>query len=200
MNPLRTFCAIDFETTGSVEGYPVEPWQVGVVVWTLGDEPILWESLLRVGPRPFHPRAPGRHTKIRRELEQSPQLTECLEPLRAHCTGRPMVAHNTATEQGCLRRDVPMESFGPWIDTLKLARMAWPNLESHTLESLLDTFGLAERVERHLPGREAHDALYDALGSAILLDHLLSSPGWLEAPLDVLLHPDQQAFYRARKK
>lgn len=199
MNSLQTFCAIDFETTGSVEGYPVEPWQIGVAVWKRGEEPVLWESLLQVGPRPFHPRAPGRHARIRAQLEKSPHLKDCLGDLRTHCMGHPMVAHNVATEQGCLRREVPMESFGPWIDTLKLARMAWPALESHTLESLLDTLGLTKQVQQCLPDRAAHDALYDALGSAVLLDHLLSSPGWSEVSLEILMHPDQQAFYRARK-
>lgn len=196
---LGTFCAIDFETTGAVEDYPVEPWQVGVVVWTPGDTPVLWESTLRVGPRPFHPNAPGRHAQIRAELEQSPSLSECLPRLRQLCGGRPLVAHNAATELACFRREVPLEAFGPWVDTLKLARAAWPLFPSHSLEALLEGFKLTERVLQALPGRAPHDALYDALGSAVLLDYLLSCPGWSEATPELLMHPDQQAYYQSRK-
>ena len=196
MTRTLPFCAIDFETTGSVSGYPVEPWQVGVTRWDLSGEPVFWESLLRVGPRPFHPRAPGRHAVLRRELERSPTLVDRLPNLREYCSGVPLVAHNIGTEKKCLRDAVPMESFGPWIDTLKLARCAWPEAPSHSLENLLDLLGLAERVNALLPGREAHDALYDALASAVLLRHLLAQPGWQNVSLQVLLNPDLSEFYR----
>jgi DNA polymerase-3 subunit epsilon len=192
------FCAIDFETTGSVAGFPVEPWQIGVVVCRGEQEPFFWESLLKVGPRPFHPRAPGRHAAIRAELERSPTLMECLPELRKHCVGIPLVAHNIGTEQKCLRQGVPMEKFGPWIDTLKLSRAAWPDLPSHTLGDLLERFRLSEEIEKQLPNRGTHDALYDACGSAVLLRYLLHQPGWAEVSLEVLVHPDVSGYYGKR--
>jgi len=33
------------------------------------------------------------------------------------------------------------------------------------------------------PDREPHDALYDAIGSAALLEHIFALPGWCDAPL-----------------
>lgn len=199
MSRLLPFCAIDFETTGSVAGYPVEPWQVGVVRWDLEGAPEFWESLLRVGPRPFHPRAPGRHAVLRGELAQSPSLMDRLPELRRYCGGVPLVAHNIGTERRCLRDAVPMEAFGPWLDTLKLARCAWPEAPSHRLEDLLESLGLAEEVASWLPGREAHDALYDALGSAVLLRHLLAQPEWREVSTRVLMNPDLTGFYRRKR-
>ena len=60
---VARFVAIDFETTGSVKGWPNEPWQVGFV--EIGsDGPVAGsqrEHLLKTAPeRPFSPRAPGR--------------------------------------------------------------------------------------------------------------------------------------------
>ncbi|MGA0332843.1 MAG: exonuclease domain-containing protein [Kiritimatiellia bacterium] len=190
------FAAIDFETTGSVAGYPVEPWQVGVVVFRPGEPPDCWESLLRVGERPFHPRAPGRHAKLRDQLLDAPGLEECLPAFRQRCGGLPLLAHNCATEINCLRAALPMERFGPWIDSLKLSRAAWPTLSSHKLEDLLAQFQLTSALEEALPGRGAHDALYDAYGSALILEFLLRQPGWEDCSLDLLLHPDLQAYYR----
>ena len=189
------YAAIDFETTGSVAGYPVEPWQIGVVRVAPGEEPDCWESLLRIGDRPFHPRAPGRHAAIRDRLERAPILMDRLADLRARCGGIPLVAHNTATERSCLR-GVPMERFGPWIDTLKLARAAWPDLASHKLEDLLTRFGLMETLRRRFPDREPHDALFDAYGSHLLLAFLLAQPGWEAVELEVLVSPDLGGYYR----
>jgi DNA polymerase III epsilon subunit-like protein len=199
MSALPSFAAIDFETTGSVAGYPVEPWQVGVVVVTAGEEPVFWESLLRVGDRPFHPKAPGRHAKLRTELAEAPCLQDCLPELRRFCLGRPLLAHNVATEQKCLRAYVPMEPWGPWIDSLKISRAAWPELKSHRLEDVLHCMDLLQKVQDTFSDREAHDALFDAYGSVVLLQHLLKQPAWMDASLELLQHPDLAGYYRARK-
>jgi DNA polymerase-3 subunit epsilon len=196
--PGVSFTAIDFETTGSVQGYPVEPWQIGVVTVSAEGEHTCWESLLRVGDRPFHPQAPGRHEKLRDQLADSPTLEECLTRLRTSCVGVPLVAHNAATEKGVLSNSLPLESFGPWIDTLKLARSAWPDLSSYKLEDLIQTFDLEADLNKWLPGREPHDALYDAAASARFLQHLLSQPGWGDVDLDTLVHPDQSTWNRRK--
>ena len=124
-HPLGTFCAIDFETTGSVGGLPVEPWQVGVVVVENGTIQIMWESLLRLPPRPFHPKAPGRHDECREQILAAPEPWDVFEGLHARCAGKVMVGHNVATEQKCLRHLAPMHRFGPWVDTLTLSRSAY---------------------------------------------------------------------------
>lgn len=193
------FTAIDFETTGSVEGYPVEPWQIGLVTVRENGELDCWESWLRIGERPFHPKAPGRHVQVRHHLRQAPTLEACLSRVRERCVGVPLVAHNAATEKKVLSESLPLETFSPWIDTLKLARAAWPGLNSYKLEDLIDTFSLRPALEKLLPGREAHDALYDAAASALFLQHLLAQPGWETVPLEVLCAPDQSAWNNRNK-
>jgi len=194
-----TYAAIDFETTGSVAGYPVEPWQVGVVMCQPGEEPVFWESYLRIGERPFHPRAPGRHAKIRQKLKQAPSLEECLKDLRRLCVGIPLLAHNCATEINCLKRSLAMERFGPWIDSLTLSRSAWPTLSSHKLEDLLSQLNLEQQIAEKFPDRQAHDALYDAYASSLLLEYLLKQPGWNKVSVDVLMNPDVQGYYRQKR-
>jgi len=193
-----TFAAIDFETTGSVAGYPVEPWQIGVVRWEAGTYQV-WEHWLRVGERPFHPRAPGRHESVRDELAGAPRLDALLPELRRLCAGVPLVAHNAATERKCFRDAVPMERFGPWIDTLKLSRALWPELRSHTLGDLLVSHGLRGKLAELLPDREEHDALFDAAGSAVLLRYILELPVCRDISMDVLLNPDLMAYYARRR-
>jgi DNA polymerase-3 subunit epsilon len=191
-------CALDFETTGSVEGYAVEPWQLGMVRWD-GVRVQCWETYLRVGERPFHPRAPGRHAQLRTELSTAPKLDTKLAELRALAGGVPLLAHNAATEQKCLREAVPMERFEPWIDTLKLSRAVWPGLASYALGDLLTFRNLNDRVTASAPGRGEHDALFDAWGSLWLLNDILALPDWQNVSRDVLLHPDQHAYYSRKR-
>ena len=193
------FAAIDFETTGSVAGFPVEPWQVGVVYFSPGEEPVFWESLLQIGSRPFHPKAPGRHAQIRDELAQAPRLEECLPELRRLCVSCPLLAHNVATEKKCLRQSLPMERFGPWLDTLKLSRAAWPGLPSYKLEDVLASLRVMEKMHEQFPEREAHDALYDAYGSGLILQHLLDQEAWREVSVGLLEHPDQSSWHKRKR-
>lgn len=193
------FCAIDFETTGAVQGYPVEPWQVGCVRRCKTGKNTFYESLIRVGKRPFHPNAPGRHAQLEKQITQAPDglgVGEALRPLLAGC---PLVGHNVATEKKCLRTILPMENLGPWIDTLSLCRSAFPERPSFSLEDMVDFFQLNEALAQHLPGRTAHDALYDALASALILEQFLASPGWEAVTLEQLCYPDLRPYYAKRK-
>lgn len=192
------FAAVDFETTGAVAGYAVEPWQIGAVRWE-GGTFRSWESWLRVGPRPFHPRAPGRHAQLRAVLEGAPRLQDVVGELRRWCGGVPLVGHNVGTEQKCLRDAVPMERLGPWIDTLKLSRALWPGMRSHALGEVLAALGLREEVARRVPEREEHDALFDAMGSAVLLRHMLELPVCRGITMEALLNPDLMAYYAGRR-
>ena len=181
---MFAFSAIDFETTGAVPGFPNEPWQVGV----LSVEPDAaapggfraepFESLLRVdAARPFNRYAPGRHAKLRAELAAAP-APAALWPALAPRLAGPVAAHNAGVERSVLAAAAPLHAPGPWIDTLALARAAWPGARSHALEDLVPALGLEEKVRALAPGRGPHDALYDAAACAALLLHLLSQPGW----------------------
>jgi DNA polymerase-3 subunit epsilon len=141
------FVAIDFETTGYECGRNNEPWQLGVV--TVRDLEIV----------------------DRREFFFGTELTPDFEPMMTQwsewsglLTGKRLVAHNIATERTVLTRAAPLTKWGPWVDTLKLAKAMYPKLPGYTLSGLCETFGIVPEME----GRTWHDALYDAEACARL--------------------------------
>jgi DNA polymerase-3 subunit epsilon len=172
---------LDYESTGSLSDYPNEPWQIGMVSLKDGkvDSDSMFESLLRVDAnRPFNPYAPGRHALLRTEISEAPTPQELWLKIKPRLTEHPLCAHNVATEKKFTRAMAPMHQFGPWIDTLRIARKVWPGCASYALEDLIVLFDLKSRVDMLCSGKEAHDALYDAVASAMLLEHLLEQPGW----------------------
>lgn len=175
--------ALDFETTGVVEDYPNTPWQIGLAFVDCGQvaETYRFMSLLNPGPRPFNPYAPGRHALLRDELAAAPTLAEIWPQLAPWLGGRPILAHNVATERTILAEAFPIHSFGPWIDTLALARLAYPRLASHRLDELIPALGLDRRMADLCPGLAPHDALYDAFAAALFFAHLIGQPGWHNA-------------------
>ena len=182
------FAVVDFETTGAVEGYPVEPWQLGVVRMREGQVSAgeAFESLLHVGDRPFNPRAPGRHAQLREALAAAPSTGALWPELSLWVTGVPLVAHNAGTERTVLNKLAPLHRLGPWVDTLTLVRRAYPGFASKALEDVVEALGLTARVQSLCPGREAHDALFDALACAAVLEHFLGLPGWKRVTVEAL--------------
>lgn len=175
-----SFVALDFETTGSVAGLPIEAWQIGLLRFQPTAPLHLeaqFESLLQIGERPFNPHAPGRHAQLRAELAQAPS-PQSLWPTLSAWFAFPLVAHNAATEASVLTRLAPLQRFGPWIDTLKLTRRAYPHLPSYALSDLVETLQLSPLLQKLCPGRAPHDALYDAYACALLFSHLIQQPGW----------------------
>ena len=185
--PTFRFTALDFETTGSVPGFRNEPWQIGLCSLS-GDISAIDGSYLKIDARrPFNRYAPGRHAQLREVLADSPTLLDLWPALEARLIGIPLVAHNAATERSVLTDLFPLHSFGPWIDTLALSRMAWPNLPSYALEDLIPMLGLQGALSGLCPHWAPHDARYDAVAAALLLRHLLAQPGWDRLELDELL-------------
>ncbi len=182
-----TLAAIDFESTGTVTSFPNEPWQVGLVTVHAGriGADTCYESLIRIDPeRPFNPYAPGRYDQLRPELETAPGTEAVFKALQPRLSGL-LSAHNIATEKRLLRTMAPMHAFGPWLDTVKLARKAWPGFGSYALENLVVRLVLQPRIEEICPGRHPHDALYDAVASAAILERLCEGT-WGKTPIEAL--------------
>jgi DNA polymerase III epsilon subunit-like protein len=192
---------IDFETTGSVEDYPDEAWQIGMVFFQGGTLRAQYQftSLLRVGDRPFNHYAPGRHAQLRQEIASAPTLQELWPTLKHWLPGRILAAHNIGTEKKFIEGAFPLHALGPWVDTLKLARIAFPECRSHKLEDLTEELGLRSKVDSLCPGLEAHDAFYDAVACAALLEYLLQLPGWDGLSVEALLQGKADAYRRLRK-
>ncbi len=184
-----TFTAIDFETTGVVQDYRNEPWQIGMVELKNGSIKVRrkYNKLIKVGDRPFNNYAPGRHQELRRKIIRAKTLPEQWEKIAPMLEGRTLIAHNTGTERRMLAQGFAMHKFGPWIDTLTLTRIAYPNLPDHKLENLIDYLNIRTRVETICPGLEPHDAYFDAVASAAILEKLLAIPSWKNVTTEALI-------------
>ncbi|NLL83246.1 MAG: hypothetical protein GX230_03270 [Lentisphaerae bacterium] len=174
--------AIDFETTGSVSGWPVEPWQVGMVSLINGRVVAATATChwIQIDPnRPFNRHAPGRHQQVREQLAVAPAFVDVwatVAPTRL--LHKPLVAHNIGTERTLLRKVAPLHRHGPWIDTLTLTRHAWPELTGYSLENIIYELSLTHRLQEVSPLGQPHDAGHDACACAVLLEHLLAQPAW----------------------
>jgi DNA polymerase-3 subunit epsilon len=193
------FTAIDFESAGAARGRTDVPVQVGLACWTVrgghsgtfvsylaADTPITWAARKVHGIQDAH-------------LVEAPSLLALWPQLKQRLAGAAVVAHGKGTEKRFLRT-FPGHGFGPWVDTLLLARAAWPDLPDHSLSALCEARGLSAQVARMLPGRRWHDALYDALASLVLLDDLVAAFELAERPLEWLLRPDTAEWHRQRRK
>lgn len=141
------FAAIDFETTEYTVDGVNEPWQLGVAIVRdfeiVETHEFFFSTSMTSGDGTL--------------LEQWDRW----QPLLAN---RRLVAHNAATERTVLTRAAPLTKWGPWVDTLKLARARYPKLPSYALGDLCTMFS----VDVGLPDRSWHDALFDAVAAAKL--------------------------------
>ncbi|MGL4854645.1 MAG: 3'-5' exonuclease [Lentisphaeria bacterium] len=185
-----SFTVIDFETTGVVQGYTNEPWQIGMVQFNNGKIQISkkYNKLIHVGKRPFNLYAPGRHQQLIAKINRAESLQSQWTKISPMLTSRTLVAHNVATEKKILHQAFPFHQFGPWIDTLTLSRIAYPSLPDHKLENLIHYLHLAPRLQQLCPNLEPHDAFFDAIASATVLEKLLTIPSWQNISTHTLIN------------
>lgn len=164
-----SFAAIDFESAGAAPGETDYPIQVGIVrtnhlfsgeihtfvSYIACDRPVRW-SASRV------------HGITADVLQDAPEFSELWPQLKQLLSNCVVVGHNPSTEMRFLRA-FPGHGFGPWLDTLALARQAIPTLSDHSLSSVCNALRIIPEVGRMAPGRRWHDALYDAAGSLAAL-------------------------------
>ena len=148
------FAAIDFETTGYEGGNANEPWQLGIAIVRDGALVETHEFFFDVEGAP----------ERAHERDALGTLQGSFEAWSPYLTGRRLVAHNIACERTILTRTAPFTKWGPWIDTLKLARARYPKLPSYALGDLCAMFGCVPQLD----GRTWHDGLYDAVACARL--------------------------------
>lgn len=189
--PLRSFVCFDFETTGWTPESRSLPWQIGIARFSGPgfQEVRLFEALLRVpADQEFNQYTPGRWAKIREELADSRVLTEYWPQIHAFLSSsQAAVAHHIATERGILDDYFPCQhSNPPWIDTVNIAKVAFPRQQNYKLENLLPDLSLTPQAEALCPGRQPHDALYDAVACGVLLRHILAYPPWNTASAETL--------------
>ena len=183
------FAAIDFESAGVVKGDTDTPIQIGIAVMpgldVAGVESFV--SYLHTD-RPVTWQASQVHGITTADLAGAPTMLSLWPEVKARLGGRLMVAHGAGTEKRFLRA-YPMHGFGPWVDTLKLARRFWPGVRDYSLETLILAGSLKNELQAACPGRHFHDALYDAVASLLVLRHLIVHAGLADLPIGRWLEP-----------
>ncbi len=192
------FTAIDFESAGAARGMTDSPVQVGLASWSAEsghgdpfvsylstDQPVHWSARKVHGIGPEH-------------LADAPSLLSLWPDLKRRLSGAVVVAHGKGTEKRFLRA-FPGHGFGPWIDTLLLARAAWPELPDHSLGALCQQRKLTRQIHAIVPGKSWHDALFDAAASLVLLEDLVQSLALADHPVECILLPDTSAWHRMKR-
>jgi DNA polymerase-3 subunit epsilon len=196
--PVReaAWAALDFESAGAAPGRSDEPVQVGIAVWRGGEPGDFFRSFIH---------SPVRVTRAARavhgigdeQLAAAPAMTALWPEFKGRLSGAVVVAHGAGTERRFLRA-FPLHGFGPWIDTLNLARALWPGLQDHALGTVVAACGLEAEVRRLCPEFDWHDALFDAVASLVFLRHVVEVLDLGGARVGQLQNVDAAAYRRRR--
>lgn len=167
--PPIEFCALDFESAGAAKGATDEPVQIGWARWRDGAEEVegLFSSYLQVS-RPVTWAAQRVHGITTAHLAGAPALTSLWPQVREALAGRVLVAHGAGTEKRFLRA-FPLHGFGPWLDTVTLARRYFPQLPDYSLAAVCAHLGLEGEASRYCPQGRWHDALFDAVACLLIV-------------------------------
>ena len=167
---------IDFEGS-TPAGYPAEPIEVGAVLLRLDGARLVevrrWAALIRPPAQAPITGFDFAQTGITAAMvADQPSAEAVLAGFDATLTEPPYVtvAHHAPPEAGILARHAhacPTLAGAPMLDTLRLARHAYPELASHTLDALLVHLGIPIPAGRHR-------ALPDVAATAEVLQRLLT--------------------------
>jgi DNA polymerase-3 subunit epsilon len=185
---LEDLCwaAIDFESAGTAPGETDCPVQIGIVrvEKLFSPTPQIFTSYIAC-KRPVRWSAARVHGITTDTLKGAPEYTELWPQIRDLLRGAVVLGHNPATEKRFLR-SFPGHGFGPWVDTLALARQAAPDLPDHALSTVCEALSITDQVSAMVSDAAHarwHDALFDAAGSLLLLKALVQALGMHRATL-----------------
>lgn len=161
------FVVVDVETSCSLIS---SICQIGIVGFKDGRETFAYETLLDPRDRfsSFNTRIHGITSD---HVMGSPTFADVHAVVAAHMSGRVAVAHSLfdkgALAAACLihRRD-PIDAT--WLDSVRVARRAWPDLPSHRLNVLTH---FLELPHKH------HDALSDARAAGMVIVRAIEHTG-----------------------
>jgi len=194
-----SFAAIDFESAGLRPGGTEVPVQIGIAPMRGGVIPAadFFESYLATDQE-ITWSAQKVHGIRREDLAGAPELAELWPRVRTLLGGHWVVAHGAATEKRFLRA-FPFHGFGPWVDTLKLARAVWPTRGSFALGALIADLGMEDEMREIHPRFRWHDALSDAIASLILLRRIVEETEISGEEESLLLRPNDTPYHRGKK-
>ncbi|WP_225846867.1 3'-5' exonuclease [Streptomyces sp. HPF1205] len=126
-------------------------------------------------PRPVTPFAVQVHGLTNQVLASCPSWQEIAGQVRGKLGGAWIAAHNAHVDYRVLSAHLPGWQPAGVLDTLRLARVAWPGLASYRLDALIGHF---KPDLSHVPDQR-HRARYDAYATALLLVALAEHfPTW----------------------
>jgi DNA polymerase III subunit epsilon len=154
--------------------------QIGIVGFRQGREVFAYETL--VDPRDeFSAFNVGIHGITAAQVVGQPAFGDIHGVIAGHLGGRVTVAHSWfdkgALAAACRVAERPAIET-TWLDSVTVAKRAWPELESHRLNVLARFLGIAHRH---------HDALSDARAAGIVIlkaiEHTgIDLAGWMAKP------------------
>lgn len=170
-----TFVVMDFETL-TPAGRPAEPIEVAAIAGRFGGDG-RWMEMTRYNALM---RPPDDVPVTRFDIAQNgltPELLGAQRPasqvmadLDGHLTDPPyrLVAHSAQTEAAAIRgqrRHCPALVATPLLCTVRLARVAFPELRSHALNELLRYLRIPRPADRHraLPDAELTIAVFQQI-------------------------------------
>lgn len=170
------FVVVDVETACARVG---SICQIGIVGFRDGRETFAWETL--IDPREaFSSFNIGIHGITPARVLGAPHFAQVHPDIAGHLGGRVTVAHSsfdkTALADACNSAALPVIETR-WLDSVRVAKRAWPQLSSHRLNVLAGFLGLSHRH---------HDALSDARVAGQVIVHAIAHTGmgiegWLES-------------------
>ncbi|MDG6100498.1 3'-5' exonuclease [Dactylosporangium aurantiacum] len=165
--------ALDLEGTGAQDGADEAILEIAAVPLIDGapDVATAYTTLVNPGrPIPARPWiSPGLTNDA---LASAPPLAAVEPGLAALLDGAVLVGHNVRVDWRLLQRRCPSIRPIALLDTYKLAR-AVMNTPSYSLTNLLKTLDLTATVDTMAPGSQPHRALWDTVGTALLLGALI---------------------------
>lgn len=154
--------------------------QVGIVGFRDGREVFAWETLLDPCDT-FHAGNTRIHGISAHHVEGHPTFAHVHATIDRYLTGRITAAHSCfdkgALAAACRVHNKPLIETR-WLDSVRVARRAWPHLENHRLGGLARFLGVPHRH---------HDALSDARAAGWVIIRAIEHTGlslaeWMAPP------------------
>lgn len=164
---MRDFVAIDFETAN---GKRTSVCSVGIVVVRGGEVVDSFYSLIRPTPNYFTEWTTAVHGITKEDTQLSPRFPEVWAQIAPRIEGLPLVAHNKAFDESCLRAvfaeyDMDYPEYEFYCTLLASRRRFRGQLSNHQLHTVAEACGYCH--ENH------HHALADAEACAAIALEIL---------------------------
>ncbi len=128
---MKNFAAIDFETANSCRS---SVCSVGVVIVRNGRIADTFYSLIHPTPNYYNEKNTEVNGLTEEDTKKAPTFPEVWKKIEQHISGLPLVAHNKAFDEACLKAvfekyDMPYPNY-QFHCTLIKAREVWPGMKN----------------------------------------------------------------------